>query len=262
MSFLPEPLAGRADAPLARVAGVTRLTAGAIWLVAATLTTDPLVPAVLCLASLIALWTLSGLEPGRVARRFGPVFVTAIGLSLLALVSSSANADAAAPAVVELGPLRITGPALAGALALGLRLVTIALVSVLVFGPGDPTGLADSLVQQWRVPDRFAYGTIAALGLAPILAADWTATGAARRLRGLEPVSMGGRVRSLAARLLVLLVSGLRRAQRMALAMDARGFDAGVQRSRYRLVRVGLLDLVVLAGAVAVAVTALALAGR
>jgi energy-coupling factor transport system permease protein len=150
---------------------------------------------------------------------------------------------------------------LLGALALGLRLVAIALTSVLVFGPGDPTGLADSLVQQWRVPDRFAYGTIAALGLAPLLAADWAATRAARRLRGLEPAGLPARLASIGGRLIVLLVTAVRRAERMALSMDARGFDSGIARSRYRPVRLGRLDALILLAALGVAAAAL-LAGR
>ncbi|MGH2407003.1 MAG: energy-coupling factor transporter transmembrane component T family protein [Candidatus Limnocylindrales bacterium] len=237
MSFLASSLSDRPDAPLARTAGVTRIVAGAIWLVAAVLTTDPLVPASLCAAALLVLVFGSGLSLRRVARRFRIVFLAAIGLSVLAALSSPAN--------------------LTGAAALGLRLLSIALTSMLVFGPGEPTGLADSLVQQWRVPDRFAYGTIAAFGLAPLLAADWAATRAARRLRGMEPAGLPARLASVGGRLLVLLVTAIRRAERMGLSMDARGFDGGMPRSRYRPVRLGAIDLMVLVGAIAVAAAAL-----
>ena len=237
MSFLASSLSDRSDAPLARTAGVTRLVAGAIWLVAAVLTTDPVVPGVLCAAALFVLLTVSGLSLRRVARRFRVVFLAAIGLAVLAALANPAN--------------------LPGALALGMRLLAIALTSVLVFGPGDPTGLADSLVQQWRIPDRFAYGTIAALGLSPLLAADWAATRAVRRLRGLEPAGLPARLKSIGGRLLVLLVTAIRRAERMALSMDARGFDSGILRSRFRPVRLGARDAATLLGAIAVASAAL-----
>jgi energy-coupling factor transport system permease protein len=76
---------------------------------------------------------------------------------------------------------------------------------------------------------------------------------------------MGGggpiaRVRALADRLLVLLVSAVRRSERIALAMDARGFDVGGGRSRYRRIRVGSRDGVLIVGAVLVAVGAHAVA--
>jgi len=261
MSFLSPSLSDRPGAPLARTAGVTRLLAGGTWLVAAVLTTVPVVPALICAAALGVLVLFSGLSLRGVARRFRIVFLAAGGLAVLAALSHPANGDPAAPAAVSIGVIRISEAGLLGALALGLRLVAIALTSVLVFGPGDPTGLADSLVQQWRVPDRFAFGTIAALGLAPLLGADWAATRAARRLRGLAPGGLPGRLASIGGRLVVLLVTAIRRAERMALSMDARGFDSGITRSHYRLVRLGRLDGLVLLGAFAIAALAL-LAGR
>jgi energy-coupling factor transport system permease protein len=125
----------------------------------------------------------------------------------------------------------------------------------------DTTRLADSLVQHARLPWRFAYATVAALGLASLVAADWSAIGATRRLRGLEPRWLHGRVAAAFARLFTLLVATLRRAERTALAMDARGFDSGLPRSRYRPVSMGWLDVAVLAGAIAAALV-IVLVGR
>jgi energy-coupling factor transport system permease protein len=160
--------------------------------------------------------------------------------------------------VAKLGPLRITAEAVWAGLAVGLRLVVIALTTLLVFGPSDPTRLADSLAQQWRVPDRFAYGSLASLRMAPLMAVDWTTIGAARRLRGIAPRGPVARLRDFAGRLLVILVSAIRRAERVALAMDARGFDCGLKRSHFREVRVGWRDWLAIAVAAAVAVAALA----
>ena len=142
---------------------------------------------------------------------------------------------------------------------IGLRVVVIALTTLLVFAPSDPTRLADSLAQQWHVPDRFAYGTLAALRVAPLMAADWTTIGAARRLRGLEPRGPIGRISESGGRLLVMLVAAIRRAERLALAMDARGFDSGRRRTHYRPLRTTWRDWLTVAAAVAVAVAALAL---
>ena len=259
MSFLPAPLAVRPTAPLARTTPVTRIIAGGSWLVAAVLTGDAVVEARLCGLAIIALITVSGLPIRPLPRRLVPVLVAAFGLGLAVTIGSAANTDATQPLVAALGPVRITSPALGAGLGLGLRLVAIALTSVLVFGPSDTTRLADSLVQQWRLPERFSYGTVAALGLAPILAADWTGIGAARRLRGLEPRWLPGRLAESGRRLLTLLVVALRRAERLALAMDARGFDSGTPRSRYRTVRVGWLDVLVVGVSIALAAGAFAL---
>jgi energy-coupling factor transport system permease protein len=144
-------------------------------------------------------------------------------------------------------------------LAIGLRVVVIGLTTLLVFGPSDPTRMADSLVQQWHVPDRFAYGTLAALRVAPFMAGDWATIAAARRLRGVGSGGVAGRIRDAGDRLLVILVSAIRRAERLALAMDARGFDSGIRRSHFRELRVGWRDWLTIAVALAVAVASLAL---
>jgi energy-coupling factor transport system permease protein len=257
VSFLPAPLEPVRAGFLTRVAPVSRLTAGAVWLVAALVTIDPLVPAVLLGAGGLALVFLSGLPLSRLPARLAPLFLAGAVLAAVTIVFHTSAGDPSARVVAELGPLRVTATAVSAGLALFLRLAVVAVTSVLVFAPSDATRLADSLTQQWHLPDRVAYGTLAALHIAPRIAVDWAATGAVRRLRGIEPRGPVGHIRSAGGRLLTLLVSAIRRAGRMALAMDARGFDAGTRRSRYRPVKVGPFDWLLLAGAVAIAAAAL-----
>ena len=58
-----------------------------------------------------------------------------------------------------------------------------------------------------------------------------------------------------------MLVSAIRRAERLALAMDARGFDSGVRRTHFRELRMGWRDWLTIAVALAVAAAALLLPG-
>jgi energy-coupling factor transport system permease protein len=259
MSLLPAPLAPIRPAFLTRVTPVARLTAGMIWLVAAILTLDPAVPARLVVAACVALVLCSGLPLRRIPGRLAPLGLAILSLTVFSILLSGSNADRSIAAIVELGPMRITGPAVSAGLAVGLRVVVIGLTTLLVFGPSDPTRLADSLVQQWHAPDRFAYGTLAALRVAPFMAGDWGTIAAARRLRGISPGGVTGRAREFGDRLMVMLVSSIRRAERLALAMDARGFDSGIRRTHFRELRVGWRDLLTVAVALAVAAAALAL---
>ena len=70
---------------------------------------------------------------------------------------------------------------------------------------------------------------------------------------------MNGRIRDAGDRILVMLVSAIRRAERLALAMDARGFDSGIRRTHFRELRVTWRDWLTVAFALAVAVAAIAL---
>jgi energy-coupling factor transport system permease protein len=259
VSFRPAPLEPVRPALLTRVAPVTRLVAGLTWALVAVWGSRPIVPGILALAAVGVLVLGSGLPLGRVLRRLAPILLPAAGLAALALILHPLAAHPGTPELLRIGPLRVAEPAAEAALTLGLRLLVVALVGVLVFVTSDPTRMADSLVQQWRVPPRFAYGTLAALRVAPLLGADWAAIEAAHRLRGLDSGGPLARLARRPGRLLILLVSAVRRAERMALAMDARGFDSGQPRSHYRLVRVGLRDLLLVAAAIAVAGVAVVL---
>jgi energy-coupling factor transport system permease protein len=254
VSFLPAPLAVRPTAPLARVTGVTRLLAGTLWLVGAAATSSLRAEVVLGAAALIVLLVSSGIPLRPLPRRLAPLALGALGLGLTAALGNVANRDPAQVQLLAAGPLRLTEPGLEAGLALATRVAVIGLTSVLVFAPADLTRLADALVQQLHLPDRLAYGSVAAMGLAPRIAADWQATGAARRLRGLAPRTPFGRLVAVPGRLLVVLVMALRRGERLALAMDARGFDSGQPRSRFRPVSAGSLDLIVLVAAAIVVV--------
>jgi energy-coupling factor transport system permease protein len=229
------------------------------WLLASIVTLDPMVPVRLSVAALVALWLWSGLPLRRIPGRLAPLGFAILSLTVFSILLSSANGDRTLATVAQFGPARITGPAISAGLAIGLRVVVIALTTLLVFGPSDPTRMADSLVEQWHLPDRFAYGTLAALRVAPFMAGDWATIGAARRLRGLQPRGPVARVRESGGRLLVMLISAIRRAERLALAMDARGFDSGVRRTHFRVLRTTWRDWLTIAVACAVAAAALEL---
>ena len=115
-----------------------------------------------------------------------------------------------------------------GGVSLALRVLAIATVGAVFALTTDSTKLVDSLVQQARVPERFAYGTLAAYQAIPRFAEDLATLRQARRIRGL---SGGWHPRLLVS----LLVLAIRHGDRKALAMDARAFGS-VPRSAYRVV--------------------------
>lgn len=147
------------------------------------------------------------------------------------------------------------GIAWARGVAMVLRVLAIAVPGALFAALIDTTALADGLVQQMRLPPRFAYGALAALRLLPLLLEEWRMIGLARRARGVgagrNPVAA---VHLFAGRVFALLVAAVRRSGRLATAMDARGFDAGLPRTFARPVSFARSDLVLMAGAAALAV--------
>lgn len=145
------------------------------------------------------------------------------------LVDTSRLADARQ---IELGPLSFPRQALQTGLATALRFV--ALMALALLGSvGTTTGqLASALVHQVRVPYRFAYGTVATLRFVPRYKTDVGTLRAAHRARGIADMPGPiGALRRAGRSAVPLLASGVRHAERLSLAMDARGFGAFPQRT-------------------------------
>ncbi len=220
------PLAPDPNAPLARRNPVAKLTAVLIVLVGLVVTLDPVTPTVLLAAELLSL-PLTGVRIAVLLLRSWLLLLSTAGVALTNAVLVDGGST-----VVDLGPADITSDGIRAAVVVALRLLAITLPGIVVLAATDPMDAADALVQRWHVSPRFAYGTLAALRLLPLLSADWHTIGRARRARGLDagrnPL---GRLRLFGSQTFAVLVAAIRRAVRLATAMEARGFDATGKRS-------------------------------
>lgn len=236
---------------LGRASPLTKLAVAIAWLAGLAVTTQPWPPVAIAVIALSAGLVLGRIPAGTLVRVIAPLWIVAVVVGVSNTLFGAANPDPAATEILRLGPLRITEQALATGVALGLRVVAIASVGAVFALTTDSTRLVDALVQQARMPERFAYGALAAYQAVPHFAEDLATLRQARRIRGLRGTWRPGL-------LLGLLVLAIRHGDRMALAMDARAFGSG-PRSRYRLVRWEPLDLGVAIGSVVALAGALAL---
>ena len=212
---------------------VAKLAAALVPTLALLSTLDPLTPA-LFLAVELALVPLFGMSLPRLARRGWPLLVTAAGVASAQLLFTTGG--------------------LAAALGIALRIPAVALPGIVVFATTDPTDLADALVQNVRLPARFAIGALAAFRLVPLLGEEWRVLALARRARGIDAGRNPYAHLRLAGSLTFgLLVGAIRRGTRLATAMDARGFDSGAPRTFARVQRFRTADTVLVLGSVLMA---------
>jgi energy-coupling factor transport system permease protein len=244
---------GSSRAMLQRVNPVAKLLAALVLMVALFVSLDA-VTAGIILVALLALTTLSGIPRSVLIGRGWLIALLAISVGLFNVLFA---AEQFGPTVATIGPVEIGAETLGNGVGLALRLIAIFLAGTLATATSDPTEVADALIQQARVSPRFAIGVLAALRLVPVLAREWRTIGLARRARGVEagrsPVAA---VRLLAGRLMALLVAAIRRASRMAVAMDARGFGASERRTIARPQRMRVADLAWIAGAIGLSAVA------
>lgn len=230
--ILLEPLTPRPDAPLAAAHPLAKIAAALILMTTLFLTVDPVTPTLVLLAEIAAV-PLIGIRAGALARRSIPLLIGAAGIGFFnALVSGSAL----------------------GGLAIALRLLGIALAGVIAIASIDPTDLADALVEHLHAPRRFTVGALAAFRLMPLFADEWQTLALARRARGIGD----GRVAAFPQLTRSLLVSAIRRATRLAVAMDGRGFADPGCRTLARPRAIVARDRWLIASAVGVALAATA----
>ena len=246
-----EPDQAQLDSPLGRLGPLTKLVIALVWLVGLTTTTRIGPPLAIAAFTFMAGLFIGRIPLGRLIRGAAPLWIAALSVGLFNAVFAAANVDPAATEIARIGPLRLTDGGLLGGAGLAARIVAIAVIGVVFANTTDSTRLVDALVQQAHLPDRFAYGALAAYQALPRFAEDLTTLRQARRIRGL-PGSWHPRLA------IGLLVLAIRHGDRLALAMDARGFGSG-PRSRYRRVRwtpldvaAGIVGLVLLAAALQV----------
>ncbi len=242
--------------PLASVNALAKLVAALVISVPLLFSIDP-VSAGVALALTLVLLPFARLRVRDLWLRLWPIVLSAV----IAGAATVLYGRPSGAVYVEWGLVRISDGSIALALSIVLRVLAIAIPSVVLFATTDPTDLADALAQLARLPARFVLGALAGLRLVGLLISDWRELALARRARG---VADHGRVRRFFGQAFALFVLAIRRASALATAMEARGFGAPVRRTWARTSRLRPRDgvLVLLAAAVAVAsVTAAVVAG-
>lgn len=205
------------------------------------------VSAAVVLVGTLALLPLSGVSPLLFVKRAWILVVA----SLLTVWGTALIAEDSGRTLLDLGIYTISEGSLSLAAATGLRAIGIAIPAVLVMASTDPTDLADALAQRAKLPHRFVLGALAAMRLLGLLAEEWKTLGMARRARGVG--SFGSpleRLKANAGQAFGLLVQAIRRASRLAMSMEAKGFG-GAHRTWARPSTFSWLDLWVVIGGLA-----------
>lgn len=246
-------LGGRArTGAVARLNPVSKLAAAFLITVPLVLTLD-VVSAAVALALELLLMPFAGLAWREFWARTWLVWalapLTGLTIALYGRTSGQVYAEWLAVRVSE-GSLEL-------ALATTLRVLAIALPSVVLFATVDPTDLADGLSQILRLPPRFVLGALAGLRMVGLFLEDWRALELARRARG---VADRGRLRRFFGMAFALLVLSIRRGSKLATAMEARGFGSPLPRTWARTSTFGAAEWVLIAVGGAIAGVAVAAA--
>ncbi|MGP3975833.1 energy-coupling factor transporter transmembrane component T [Streptomyces sp. 8N114] len=218
--------------PLVKL-GVALLAMGVAYLAQ-----DPRVPAGLLCAAAVAYLAGTLPRPGPAVAALAVAGLALCWFTVLFSLLASAETAAGTPTAVSWGPLNLSEGAVRYGALIAFRLGAIVVLSLLAGAGTSPERLRVALVTQARVPYRFAYAALAGLQFVPVFRAQAATIQDAHRTRG-ATVGRGplNAARRWARMMVPLMAGGIRHAERVSLAMDARGFGAHQHRTERTVMR-------------------------
>ncbi|SFK72965.1 energy-coupling factor transport system permease protein [Paenibacillus sp. 1_12] len=145
---------------------------------------------------------------------------------------------------LQWGLARVTEESFFRGAHIGLKTVNMALSGLLFALTTRPVALFYSLMQQGRLPAKYAYSFMAALRLLPMMIGEFQTLQMAMKVRGVKRrIGFRGVYDTLKVYAIPLLAQSIRRAQRIAVAMEAKRFSTGRQRTYYYRIGFSVADL-------------------
>jgi len=184
------------------------------------------------LAALLILAHVILLSARIPAERLRWVWARMAPVTLFILLLQPWTLPNAGPALVEMGPLRLTAAGLVSAVAFALRANALAFIAAALLLTTDQTHLVRGLVRL-GLPYNWGLTISLALRYLPTTYGMYQSIVEAQRARGWAPGGESGlrrfvgRVRSYLPVLVAVMIGAIRLSDRLALALTARGLDAG-----------------------------------
>ena len=239
------------DAFLHRLNPLTKLALALPVAILVTFFSEPVTPLAIAVLAAVVTWRLGGIPRSQVQRPLSLGLLLSVGV-LWTGVTFYAGPGAEGPSLVP-GPVRVTTAGLLYGITMVCRLPAIFAASLLFVLTTNPVEFVVALIQQARLPVRIGYAIFAAYRFMPLVHEELANIQAAHQVRG---AATGGgpvaRARQVFGYAIPLLAISVRRAERVALAMDSRGFGAAGRRTYYRTTRLMRSDLAFFVGALAV----------
>ncbi|WNB93871.1 energy-coupling factor transporter transmembrane component T [Bacillus sp. NEB1478] len=146
------------------------------------------------------------------------------------------------------GLVHITEESLYRGIHLGFRALSFAMLGLTFALTTRPVYLFYSLMQQLHLKPKYAYSFMAAVRLLPIMIEEFQTIRYAQKVRGVNsPNGLVGYFKMIQSLMIPLLSQSIRRAFRIAVAMEAKRFNNNSKRTFYYQIGFSKFDLLFLA---------------
>lgn len=132
------------------------------------------------------------------------------------------------------GIIKISEESFYNGLLLGLKTLCFGLVGIVFILTSQPILLFYAMMQQFKLPPKYAYSFIASIRLLPLIIEELRTRANALKVRGVRfSRGMKGGYERLRLFTVPLIAQSIRRAQRVAVAMEAKSFHMTAERTYY-----------------------------
>lgn len=121
-------------------------------------------------------------------------------------------------------------------IVLFFRILTIGVTSILFTCNTEPDALILSLIKECKLNPGIAYGVLTALRFLPSMESDLALINAAHKIRSSKGKKWYKKKNPWYRNAIPLLATNIRKAERVAIAMESRGFQADMKRTYYRTI--------------------------
>lgn len=169
-----------------------------------------------------------------------PFFIMAFGYFWTTLVFAK---ETVGPIIWSIGSIDVTEVQLDHAFSLSFRVLAFSSLSLLFALTTNPVTFILSLMQQLQLSPKIAYGILVGFQFLPVIKEEFIQIQQAQQLRGVNQ-KKNTLQRLFATRLVLLplLAGAVRKAERSAFAMEARGFTGERRSSYFHVISIGRID--------------------
>lgn len=209
-----------------------KLIANLIMVVACVIVFDPYTMSMLFAVNMIFALITNSFNRKNIKAMI-PLFCFAIGMLWM---NGSFGRVENSQVVFFFGPLTFTDKGLVVGIVLFFRIMTIGVSSILLTFNLEPDSLVLSLIKQCKLNPSIAYGLLTALRFLPSMESDLVLINSAHKIRSAKQKKWYKKKNPWYKNAIPLLATNIRKAERVAIAMEARGFQTNMKRTYYRTI--------------------------
>ncbi|UCZ52221.1 energy-coupling factor transporter transmembrane protein EcfT [Bacillus shivajii] len=213
---------------------------------------DPVTPAIYLLFTITMTFLLSNIPFKKWLMIFTPFVLLSLGFAWMTALYTG-DSFSGGEVILAFWWFEVDYQNLMVAISLGLRSLCLVALSLMFVLTTDSTKFMLSLMQQCKLPPKFTYGILAGYRFLPTFKHELEILRQAHRIRGV------GRARGIKEKVyqirryaIPLLANAIRKAERVAIAMESKGFTGSTDRTHYYKLTVKKRDWVFLSGFVIV----------